>query len=250
MKTTARHRALTSAILAAALGSGAAACGGPGAATAKSTVTAKATAGSAAGSALAGLSADKIMSKAIDESEAAATVRISGQVTDSGSTIAMNLGIVRGKGCSGTMSVSKEGSFLLLKIDKTLWFKPDNAFWKYVGASSPAELRLVSGKIPETTSTSGLGAFAALCDVKQLMGGSSTTGLVKGATTTISGQSALELTDTAHSGTIYVSVSPEPELLRLSAPGSADLDFTGYGTPVALTPPPASETIDGAKYGF
>jgi hypothetical protein len=28
------------------------------------------------------------------------------------------------------------------------------------------------------------------------------------------------------------------------------IDFTGYGSPVTLTPPPASETLDGAKYGF
>ena len=249
MKTTAIHRALTTTILAAALGSGATACGILSSATAKSTATAQATAGSAASNPLARLSADQIMSKAVADSEKAATLRISGKVADSGTTIDMNLGIVRGKGCSGSMSVSKEGSFLILKIGKTLWFKPDNAFWKYSGASTPAALQLVSGKIPETTSTSGAGAFANLCDMKQLLGGS-TTGLVKGSTTTISGQSALQLTDTAHSGTIDVSLSADPELVRLFAPGSADLDFTGYGVPIALTPPPASETINGAKYGF
>jgi hypothetical protein len=250
VKTTAIHRALRSVVLAAALVSTATACGSLRAATAKSTATAKAPAGSAASNPLAGLSADQITSKAIADSEAAATVRISGRVADSGTTIGMNLGIVRGRGCAGSMSISGEGSFLILKIGKTLWFKPDNAFWMHAGARSPAELQLVSGKIPKTTSTSGVGAFAALCDVKQLMGGSSTTGLVKGSATTISGQSALQLTDTAHSGTIDVSVSADPELLRLFAPGSADLDFTGYGAPVALTPPPASEIIDGTKYGF
>lgn len=249
MNTPAVHRALTVAILAAPFLAGTTACGALGTASAKSTATAKATAGSAASNPLAGLSADRIMSKAIADSEAAATLRISGKVADSGTTIGLNLGIVRGMGCSGSMSISKEGSFLILKIGKKLWFKPDNAFWKYSGASTPAELQLVSGKIPETTSTSGVGAFANLCDMKQLLGGS-TTGLVKGSTTTISGQSALQLTDTAHSGTIDVSLSADPELVRLFAPGSADLDFTGYGVPVALTPPPASATIDGAKYGF
>jgi hypothetical protein len=71
-------------------------------------------------------------------------------------------------------------------------------------------------------------------------------------TAAISGQPALQLTDGAKPGSVYVSVSGRPQLLRVVSTGSngGQLDFTGYGTPVTLTAPPASQTLDGAKYGF
>jgi hypothetical protein len=254
MSTPAVHRALAVAVLAAALSAGLTACGILGGTTGKAVATTggKTTSAGAAGNPLAGLSADEIANKAVADSEMAATVRISGRIADSGTTIAMNVGIVRSRGCAGSMSESSNGSFLILRIGQTIWIKPDNKFWVHSGASTPDELRLVSGKVAKSNARGGLAtAMAALCDVKQLLGGAAkATGLVKGTTTKISGQNALQLKDAAGSSSVYVSVAADPELLNLTAPGSAQLDFTGYGVPVALTPPPASETIDGAKYGF
>ena len=75
--------------------------------------------------------------------------------------------------------------------------------------------------------------------------------LVKGATTTIAGQSALQLRDTSSSSSAYVTISASPKFLRFSGSGSSSgqLDFSDYNAPVTLTPPPASETIDGSKIG-
>ena len=52
----------------------------------------------------------------------------------SGQNIALNLTLGT-QGCTGTMGINGEGSFVLLKIGKTLWIKPDDAFWKHAAGS-------------------------------------------------------------------------------------------------------------------
>jgi hypothetical protein len=76
----------------------------------------------------------------------------------------------------------------------------------------------VDGKyIKPSAKDSGLASIGALCDPAQFAKsfGGDMTGMVKGATTTIAGQPALQ-----------------------------------YNAPLHLSPPPASQVLDGAKYGF
>jgi hypothetical protein len=230
--------ALASAFLAA----GAAGCGGP----------ASTSAGSKANP-LATLSADQIASKAVADLRTATAVHVAGSVTDSGQPIGLNLTLVHGKGCDGSMSMQNRGSFLLIMIGTAVWLQPDEKFWKSVGGSDPAVLKILAGKYMKTSAKGGLAQLGQLCDPSKLLGSlKNTTGLVKGKNATISGQPALQITDGAKSGFVYVSVSARPQLLRITSTGSSSgqLDFTGYGTPVTLTAPPASQTLDGAKYGF
>ena len=232
--------ALASALLAV----GAAGCGGAG------------PAGTGAGSKanpLATLSADQIASKAFADLRAATAVHVAGSVTDSGQPIGLNLTLVHGKGCDGSMSMQNKGSFLLIMIGTAVWLLPDVKFWKANGGGAPAVLKILAGKYLKTSAKGGLAQLGQLCDPSKLLGPfMNMTGLVKGKNATISGQPALRLTDGANSGSVYVSVSARPRLLRITSTGSssAQLDFTGYGTPVTLTAPPASQTLDGAKYGF
>jgi hypothetical protein len=74
--------------------------------------------------------------------------------------------------------------------------------------------------------------------------------MLKGRTTIISGQPALQVKDTADSDSVYVTISARPELLRIDAGREGHLDFSRYNAPVTLTLPSAAETIDGSKYGF
>ena len=236
---------LAAALASALLVVGAAGCGGAG------------PTGTIAGSKanpLATLSADQIASKAVADLRTATAVHIAGSVTDSGQPIGLNLTLVPGKGCDGSMSMQNRGSFLLIMIGTAVWLQPDEKFWKSVGGSDPAVLKILAGKYLKTSAKGGLAQMGQLCDPSKLLLGSlkNTTGLVKGKNATISGQPALQITDGAKSGFVYVSVSARPQLLRITSTGSssAQLDFTAYGTPVTLTAPPASQTLDGAKYGF
>jgi hypothetical protein len=119
------------------------------------------------------------------------------------------------------MGIQGQGSFVLLKIGKTLWIKPNDAFWKHAAGDAGAALGdLVDGKYIKPS-------------------------------TKDSGQPALQLEDAADSANAYVTVSAQPEFLRLASGGSeGQLDFTQYNAPLHLSPPPASQVLDGAKYGF
>jgi hypothetical protein len=238
------QRMLAAALVSAFLAVGAAGCGSAGPAS---------TSASSKANPLATLSADQIASKAVADLRTAAAVHVAGSVTDSGQPIGLNLTLVHGKGCDGSMSMQNRGSFLLIMIGTAVWLQPDEKFWKSVGGSDPAVLKILAGKYMKTSAKGGLGGLGQLCDPSKLLGSlKNMTGLVKGKNATISGQPALQITDGAKSGFVYVSVSARPQLLRITSTGSSSgqLDFTGYGTPVPLTAPPASQTLDGAQYGF
>jgi hypothetical protein len=243
--TRMRQGILAAALAPALLAVGAAGCGSAG------------PAGPSAGTKanpLATLSADQIASKAGADLRTVAAVHVAGSVTDSGQQLGLSLTLVHGKGCEGSMSMQNKGSFLLIMIGTAVWLQPDEKFWKSIGGSDPAVLKILAGKYMRTSAKGGLGALGQLCDPSKLFGSSfeNPTGIVKAKNATISGQPALEIKDAKGSDAAYVSVSARPQFLRITGTGSSSgqLDFTGYGTPVTLTAPPASQTLDGAKYGF
>jgi hypothetical protein len=228
---------LRAATMCAALGAGLAAAGPASGAT--------------AGDPLSGLSAGQIASKAVGNLKTASTVRVAGDVSSSGQTYDLNLTLVGGRGCTGAMTVVNTGSFKFTAIGNQVWIKPDQQFWKKEGATT-AVLNVVSGKYLRVTANSQFGSLRAFCQPSQLAGsfGTSQTGVVKGNTITIAGQPALQIKDTGDSGSMYVSEKTQPEILRLSAGSRGTLNFSDYNRSVTLTAPPASETLNGAKYGL
>jgi hypothetical protein len=234
---TSRYRsrnALVAAVIGGVMLAGTAACGGGGSA-----------------NPLAGLSADQIASKAVANLKAASSVHFAGTIAESGSTYTVNLTPGTTK-CSGTMGVQGKGSFALLKIGQTIWIKPDNQFWTSNGATS-AVLQVVGGKwIQSTTSDSNLTSVAALCSPAQLADsfGGKLNDVAKGTTTTIDGQSALQLKDNKTSNSAYVTISATPEFVQLNGGSSGKLDFSDYNAPLSVSPPPAGQTIQGSKIGF
>jgi hypothetical protein len=250
------RRAAAATLAGAAILGAASACSSSGSPAASPTsATAGSTASaSAKGGALDGLSADEIASRATADLKAVSSVHVKGSVQSSGQNIALNLSL-GSQGCTGTMGIDGQGSFVLLKIGKSLWIKPDDKFWNHAaGSAGPALIDLVSGKyIKPSAKGSSLASIGALCDPAQFAKsfGGDMTGMVKGTTTTIAGQPALQIKDSGDAASAYVTVDAKPEFLRLDGGGSnGRLDFTDYNAPLHLTPPPASKTLDGAKYGF
>jgi hypothetical protein len=235
---TSRHLsrgALAAAIIGAVTLAGTAACGG----------------GGSSSNPLAGLSADQIATKAVADLKAASSVHFAGSIAESSSSYTVNL-TAGTTDCTGTFGVAGKGSFALLKTGQTLWIKPDNQFWTSAGAT-PAVLQVVEGKwIQTTTSNSDFASVNQICSPAQLAGlfGNKLTDVAKGTTTTIAGQSALQLKDSSTSNSAYVTISATPEFLRLDGGSSGLLDFSDYDAPVTVTPPPASQTIDGSKVGL
>ena len=243
---SAGRRGVAAALAGAAILGSAAACS-------SSTPGSTASAG-AQGSALAGLSAEQIASRATDDLMVVSSVHVKGSLRNSGENLALNLTLGT-QGCTGTMGIGGEGSVVLLKIGKTLWVKPDDTFWKHAAGSAGSALTdPVSGKyIKPSAKASGLAPIGMFCNPAQFAKsfGANMTGMVKGTTTTIAGQPALQIKDTGDTASFYVTVDAKPQFLRLDGGGSnGRLDFTDYNAPLHLTAPPAAETLDGAKYGF
>jgi hypothetical protein len=240
--------AIMAAALAAALAGGLAAC-----TAATSTGPAGSRSPAAGGDPLAGLSADDIATQAWANTKAAASVHVTGSGTDSGKPLTFSLTLVKGQGCTGTMSEGTAGSFQIVMVGKTVWIKPDRAFWKSNGGNDPATLSIVSGKYVKDTAGTGLGAMSTLCDLDNWIGAiDQATGMVKGMTATVNGQRALQLKDTGDTASAFVSDTAKPVLVRLAdpSPGGGTFNFTGYGAVTAITAPPASQTLDGRKYGL
>jgi hypothetical protein len=206
------------------------------------------------GNALSGLTADQIATRATADLRSASSVRITGSATDAGQKMTVDLSLGT-KGCTGTIGINGKGTVKVLKIGKRLWIKPDDRFWRSAGGSAAAAIMpIVSGKYIEPGSKgSSLAGMGTFCSLSQFTGSIDRhpAGLVKGVTTTISGQPALQIKDIADTASVYVSISARPEFLRFEGSGTdGRWDFSHYNEPLHLVPPPASETLDGAKYGF
>jgi hypothetical protein len=203
------------------------------------------------GNPLAALSARQILAKTVADFKAASSVHIAGSERAAGQSFAMDL-TVGTSGCTGTVGLGGQGSVVLLRIGGTVWMKPDDQFWKSFLAAAPADLPAVEGRYvrlsPKGPATSSFGAF---CSLSQLVGqvSGAENQLVKGQTTTIGGQPALQLEDPRQAGSAYVTISASPEFLQTGDTGG-HVDFTDYNAPLALTAPPASQTVAGSKYGL
>ncbi|HEX8008336.1 MAG TPA: hypothetical protein VF482_18140 [Trebonia sp.] len=193
------------------------------------------------------------MTTALNDLKSATGVRIAGIVNSSGQSISLDLTLVQGKGCSGSMSLAGKGSLKLVYLNKHLWLKPDNQFYKSVGAG--AAVSLLSGKWLQPGQNSGLSDFSTFCTVSGIAGSfakNTPKGLTKAAGTPINGQPTVMIKDTADSSAMYVSEAATPEVLRIAKPGTdgGHIDFSGYGAPVTISAPPADQTINGAQFGF
>lgn len=205
---------------------------------------------------LADLTVAQVESKVVADAKASSTLTMKGSIVESGQTVSVDLGIKPGQGCTGTIGEGAKGSFKMIVIGKTIYMNPDDAFWKAnAGAEANAAIALVNGRYLKVSSTdSNEGSLGQLCDVSQIF---STDGkqdkVTKGAVTTLGGNRVLQLKDSDGS-VAYVTDTAKPQLVEIAAPkgdknGSGSVTVT-TGAPVTLTPPPASQVIDGSKLGM
>lgn len=211
---------------------------------------------------LAGMSPDQIVQKSVADLKAASSVRITGKVVDSGQTIAIDLTDVVAKGCQGSIGLAAPatssskavtGTADIIEADKTVYMKLSESFFKSAGLPA-SEFSTVSGKYIKLAADSNLASFAQLCDPATLSSAfaKDDTGFVQAGTATIDGQPTLAYKQpkNASNGTVYVSQTATPQILRIAGPaGQGSIDFSEYNAPATITAPPASEVIDGGQFG-
>jgi hypothetical protein len=231
----------------------AAACGGPTASALSAAPSASATADP-----LAHLTGYQVATQAMANLKAATSLTVVGTVTQSGQASTLNLRLKPGKGCSGTVEDGTTGAIKLVVIGSTVYFNPDDKFWKAnAGSDASAVTALIDGRyIKTTTSASGMADIASVCDLSHSIASNTLDGNSKGVAkepvTTLNGVRVLPLK--ASDGTLYVTDTSKPQLVEVYSPkgapdGAGKVDFQ-VGVPVTLTPPPAAQVIDGSKVGL
>jgi hypothetical protein len=207
---------------------------------------------------LASVSADTIATQAIANLKAASNLTMGGTLSVIGQPYTLDLGIKSGKGCAGSIDEGSKGSVKLIVIGQTVYVKPDDKWWQAIAGSSAVATNiseLTNGRYVKTTPTSKVGALSALCNLSEVLAQSFNIDgtLAKGKLTTLDGAKVLPITD-GSGGTAWVTDAAKPELVAVKSPKKAsgdggDLTFS-TSAPVTLTPPPASDVIDGSKLLF
>jgi hypothetical protein len=193
-------------------------------------------------------------------------VRITGKLVDSGQGVTLDLVDVAAQGCQGTIglaartpatgSAAVSGTADLVVADGTVYMKLDQSFFKTAGLGlPPSEFSDVVGRYIKLTSTSDLASFAQLCNPSTLSGAfaKEDTGFVAAGSAMINGQPALGFKQPKNTsnGTVYVSDTATPEIVRIAGPSNeGSVDFSDYNVPATITAPPASEVVDGSKFGL
>lgn len=202
---------------------------------------------------LSGLSVYQIVKKAVANTKAAPDVRIVSSASNSGQVTKMDLSVVRGKGCTGTLFQSGVGSFKIIYSGSTVWVMPSKSYLRAaLSHSNGATVALLAGKwLKVKAGSSGLGLFSASCSVSTALGSaarpSSSQPISGGSTSVMNGQNVVELTDEGVK--LYITEKAEPRLVSVKA-GRGTTSFSYPAAPASIAPPPASQVVDAAKYGL
>jgi hypothetical protein len=208
---------------------------------------------------------DQIVQKAVNDLKTASSVQISGNVDSAGTNTVLDLTSVGAQGCKGTIMIhqtaaaassskAESGSVDLIEVGGTVYAKLGDGFFNNLGLSA-SDISQVTGKYVKATAKSDLAGFAQLCPAPFLAAdfNKQDTGFVSDGTATINGQATEAFKQPAadDNGIAYISVSSTPEIVRLSGPGSyGQVNFTNYNAPATIAAPPASDVVDGSKYGL
>jgi hypothetical protein len=211
---------------------------------------------------LTGASATALVTKAIANTQAAASVRVAGNATGTGSgtagsggqPVAFDLTLVRNVGCEGTIALSKAQTFQLVETGGYVWILPSNAYYASLHLDKAA-LALIADKYIRVKSTDKqLGGLAQECTFAGLLGSmSKPTGKDYTAVpVTYNGGPAYEVTQSGQQGTAFVANTATPLVLKITDPqkGGGTITFTNYNATKTITAPTAAESIDGSQLGI
>jgi hypothetical protein len=175
-------------------------------------------------------SAATIITEAKANTIAAQSFTVSGGTSAS---LSVDLTIVRGQGCAGTI-VQGSTKSKLIWIGTTVYAHT---------ASMPTDEWMRGA-----STASNVQGLLDLCKPGTLLAALSASGISSAtrSVTVYDGQSALALSlpgteqDNNEPGSIVVTDTQDPVLLNISEPGSGNFTFTGYGATKTITPPAAN----------
>ncbi|MGW2016557.1 hypothetical protein [Streptomyces sp. NPDC001927] len=213
----------------------------------------------------ANLTPDAIADRAVDATQSASSLRMTGRVVSEGQALDLDIALDDKDNCTGVMKVDG-GTAELRQADRITYLKGDEKFWRASmtsqGVPPPqidATIELVKGRwLKITPGQAGSSDLSGVCDLDALLADlgddkGDRQGLTRGPDAEVDGTPVATLVNKKPGGeTTTVSVAQEgkPYILKMvktggEEPGSVEL--SDFDKPVRVVVPPADETVDLTK---
>jgi len=193
----------------------------------------------------------EIEAAAIEDMEAATSLRLKGQVVRAEQTTTLDLALTTEGNCDGTISAG-EGTASVRSVDGASYLKADEAFWQAMaGAQAQAIIALIGDKWAKLPN--GGGEFASFCDLDQFLdelGSDDLTDATVGETKEIDGVEAIEISGDGESGgtlSFWVSTADPHHILSIAEVGGtepAEFTFSDFNEAFDITAPEPDEVVD------
>ncbi len=174
---------------------------------------------SSSGNGVASKSASEILSTTLAALKSASSVRVSGQVTNKGSSNTIDAVLYSSGDISGTVGTA--GSEVkIVKIGETDYLQAGAAYWEKNGLPAADAAKLDNKWVSISDSTAKLGSDFSLGSLAGSLGKDAGT-ITKGSTSTVNGQGAIAITSTK-GGTLYVATSGTAYPIKATSTGGAN----------------------------
>ncbi len=206
---------------------------------------------SSSGNGVSSKTPTEIVSAAKTAADSASSVHVTGSIVNAGSTIALDMELLKGTGGRGKLS--QDGlSFELVEVGGSVYIKGSPAFYRHFAGGAAAQL--LQGKWLKAPADSGsFATLGSLTDLRKLLDSTlaSHGSLSKGATTKIEGQEAVGVKDLSRGGTLYVATTGKPYPLRIAKSGSGGgaVTFSDWNAPVTVTAPAKAVDLSQLESG-
>jgi hypothetical protein len=204
---------------------------------------------SSSGNGVASKSPAQILEAAMKAAKSAATMHVSGTMSDEGQPVSLDLELEAGKGGKGTIAL--EGlSVRLVQINGAVYMNGSEAFYRHVAGSAAAQL--LRGKwLKAPASDANFASLASLTDLDKLIGSTLAAhgALVAAGTGMVRGQNVVGVTDKTKGGTLYVATTGPAYPLEIAKSGSSGgtIVFERWNKPVTLEAPVGAININQLK---
>lgn len=197
--------------------------------------------------------ADQILREAEAATGELSAVRMKGTILDKEGDMVVDLRVDASGDCRGNLRIKGQGSLKLRVVDGVSYFKADDRFWRSQSGGDEAALRFVLDKVGDrwVYDSTDPGGFTDLCDLDTVLDDidadsmSASAEVVGtreiGAVEVVDVRFSTRKSDKAHA---YVATAAPHHVIRLAAPGEAQLSFGAFDKPVAVPKPRGSEAFD------
>ncbi|SDL00752.1 hypothetical protein SAMN05421806_11633 [Streptomyces indicus] len=207
-----------------------------------------------AAEAFEGESADAIAAKAVEATRDADSMRMQGEISESGQKASIDLAVDQQSNCEGT--VTQDGAKAEIRhTGNTLYLKGDEAYWQANLKGQQGSDKIVDKAAGKWVKVPGQEEqLAGMCDKQKLVASldedkSERKGMKRDGTADVDGTPAVKLTKKSggETHTLYVAAEGDPYILKSVVEGGdtpQSTTFSDYGAKVSPEQPSGDEVVD------